>query len=521
MMDESAMNESAAKSPHAPFSGHLRIALAATMILSGCAVGPDFLRPRPPTVETYTPSQESDLGSPGADETPQRLQVGAAVTTDWWTLFHAPSLDRVVQQAIADNRTLAAAKFTLAQAQQAVIQARGGLYPQIDLEASAERQRTSASRANQSTSSRSSGGSQTFNLFSVGPTVSYDLDAFGGTTRRIEQQEALAENQRYQLAAAYLTLTGNSVAQAISIASLRMQIAAVEEIIADDEKNLDLVRQQVTAGKAAEIDILAADSQLANDRTQLPPLRQQLSAARHALSILVGQFPSQWQAPDFDLKDFTLPADLPLTVPSELVRQRPDILAAEATLHADSAAIGIATAQMYPSITLSGAVGTQSSTTARLFESSSLFWNIAAGLTAPVFHGGALEAQKQGAIDAFQASAATYQQTVLQAFGQVADTLRALGNDADLINSQRGAVDASAASLRLQRLSYAAGKTNLLQLLDAERTYEQVRLGYAKAEAQRYQDTAQLFLAMGGGWWNAQSDGLGSNPRNDALDPAK
>jgi len=509
------MGESATQHRLASLGRRLAAALAAMAVLSGCEVGPDFLRPSPPAVESYVSPQKPELGSAGANEIAQRLKVGDAVIEGWWTLFHAPALDQVVQRAIADNRTLTAAKFTLAQAQQAVIQARGGLYPQIDLNASAERQRTSASRASQSTSSRAGGGSDIFNLFSVGPTVSYAVDVFGQTARRIEQQEALAENQRYQLAAAYLTLTGNSVAQAITIASLRAQIGAIEEIVADDERNADLVRQQVAAGKAAQVDVLAAESQLANDRTQLPPLMQQLSAARHALSILVGQFPGQWSVPDFDLSGFALPADLPLTLPSELVHRRPDILAAESTLHANSAAIGVATAQMYPSLTLSGSVGTESLKTDTLFEHSTMFWSLALGIAAPIFHGGALEAQREGAVDAFQASFATYQQTVLQAFAQVSDTLRALEHDAQLIDDERNALDASESSLRLQQLSYAAGKTNLLQLLDAERVYQQARLGYERAEAQRYQDTAQLFLAMGGGWWDAAD--VVSPPPNPAV----
>ena len=196
-----------------------------------------------------------------------------------------------------------------------------------------------------------------------------------------------------------------------------------------------------------------------------------------------------------------MPADLPVSLPSELVHQRPDILAAEAQLHADSAAIGIAESQMYPSITLSGSAAFQSIAANTLFSGSSLFWSLASGLTAPLFHGGALEAQKEQAVDAFKASAATYKQTVLQAFGQVADTLRAMKHDADLLDAQKKALDTAKASLALQRLSYAAGKSEVLQLLNAERSYQQARLGYVRAQGQRYQDTAQLFLAMGGGWW--------------------
>ena len=249
-----------------------------------------------------------------------------------------------------------------------------------------------------------------------------------------------------------------------------------------------------------------AESQLANDRTQLPPLQQQLSVAHHALSVLVGKFPGQWSAPDFDLTEFALPAELPVSVPSDLVHQRPDILAAEAQLHASSAAIGVAASQLYPGITLSGTLGVESLSTATLFQSSSRFWNLVANLTAPVFHGGALEAQKQAAIDTFRASAATYQQTVLTAFGQVADVLRALDHDAELVAAQKHALDTSATSLALQRLSYTAGKSDLLQLLNAERAHQQARLGYARAQAQRYQDTTQLFVAMGGGWMTAKND---------------
>lgn len=468
--------------------------------LAGCAVGPDFARPAPPAVTDYTSSETPATVAPGAEQAEQRLATGQSVSAQWWQLLRSPPLNEVLQQAIAGNRTLEAAKATLAQAQQAVIQARGGFYPQLDLSAKAQRQRASASGL-VSGGTAAGAAPAPINIYSVGATVSYAPDVFGGTRRLVEQQEALAENQRYQLAAAYLTLTGNAVTQAINIASTRLQISAVEAIIAEDEQNLRLVQTKFDAGKAARSDVLTAESQLANDRTQLPPLRQQLSAARHALSILAGKFPVEWSPPDFDLAGFTLPGELPVSVASQLVRQRPDILAAEAQLHASSAAIGIATAQMYPNITLSGTTAYTSLSSATLFQDSSRTWNLIAELTAPIFHGGALEAQKQGAIEAFRAAFATYQQTVLQAFGQVADTLRALGHDGELVAAQKNALDTSSESLALQRLSYEAGKSNLLQLLDAERSQQQARLGYARAQAQRFQDTAQFFVAMGGGWW--------------------
>jgi NodT family efflux transporter outer membrane factor (OMF) lipoprotein len=482
------------------------------LVLAGCAVGPDFRRPPAPKVDRYTLGDTPGDLTAEVDGTAQHVRLGQTIAAEWWGLFHSPALDQVLHQAIAGNPTLTAAEATLVQAEQAVRQARASFYPQFDFGASIDRQQNGA-RSGQSNSSPSAGSAKSgaFNLYSLGPTVSYVPDVFGGTRRHVEQQAALAERQDYQLAAAYLTLTGNTVAQAINLASARMQLSAAEGIIADDEQNLDLVRQTLEAGKAAQLDVLTAESQLANDRVLVPPLRQQVSTAHHALSILVGKFPGEWSPPDFDLADFTLPGDLPVSLPSELVHQRPDILAAEAQLHADSAAVGVATAQMYPSLTLSASVSAEALSTSGVFPASSTVWNLAAGLTAPLFHGGALDAQRKGAIAAFQASLATYQATVLQAFGQVADTLRALEHDAELVDAERRALDSSTATLELQRFSYAAGKSNLLQLLDAERLSQQSRLGYARARAQRYQDTTLLLVAMGGGWWDA-SDRPPSTP---------
>jgi len=251
---------------------------------------------------------------------------------------------------------------------------------------------------------------------------------------------------------------------------------------------------------------LIARSQLENDRTLLPPLRQQLSVARHALAILVGQPPAEWSAPKFDLDRFTLPRELPLSLPSELVHDRPDIMAAEAQLHAASATIGVATANLYPQITLSVSVGQQALTLGHFFEAGSNIWSLAGGLTAPIFHGGTLEAERQGAIDAYRASLANYEQTVLTSFGQVADVLQALTHDAEELVAQRHALEAADASLSLTRLSYSAGNVGVIQVLDAQRLHEQARLGYVRAEAQRFQDTAQLYLALGGARLSAKAE---------------
>jgi len=271
--------------------------------------------------------------------------------------------------------------------------------------------------------------------------------------------------------------------------------------VADDARNLELVRLKYEAGKAPRTDVLTAETQLAIDRTALPGLRQQLAATRDALSVLTGRPPAAWAPPDFDLKDFTLPRELPLSLPSALARQRPDILAAEALLHADSAAIGVATARLYPNITLTASGGQQSLDGGSLFQGANTFWALAAGLTQPIFHGGTLRAQRRAAIDNYQASLATYEQTVLQGLQQVADILQALAQDAELVDAQRQLLESASAALALQRESYAAGKSDVLQLIIAERAYQQARLGMVTAQARRLQDTAQLFVALGGGWW--------------------
>jgi NodT family efflux transporter outer membrane factor (OMF) lipoprotein len=474
----------------------VRVVVCLAVLLSGCAVGPDWVRPAPPSVQGFTATAPPAALSPGYGEAEQHFVTGEEISTDWWELFRSPELSDAVRDAIAGNQTLATAEATLASAQEALAQARAAFYPQISLTGQAERQKT-ALRGNTSKQTPA------FNLFSLGPMVSYSPDVFGGTRRQVERQAALAENQGYQLAAAYLTLTGNVVSQAINSAGTRLEISATEEIIADDEKNLDLVQAKYEGGKAAHTDVLTAESQLMNDRVLLPPLRQQLSVANHALAILLGRFPAQWTPPDFDLDRLALPGELPVSLSSDLVHQRPDILASEASLHAASAAIGVATAQMYPSITLSGSVGFETFMTSGMSAATSEMWQLATGLSAPIFEGGALVAQKRGAVDDYRGALATYQQTVLQAFGQVADTLQALVHDADLIAAARHALDIATESLALQQLSYQAGKSDVLLLLDAQRLAQQARLGYARAQAQRYQDTAQLFVAMGGRWWTA------------------
>jgi NodT family efflux transporter outer membrane factor (OMF) lipoprotein len=462
------------------------------LLLAGCAVGPDFTRPEAPNPPGYTAEPTPERVTPEAGQPEQEIQLAREISAQWYQAFGSPDLDAVVDRALRDSPNLAAARATLGLSRETVTAARGALFPQVDASAGVSRVGTPG------LGTVAASGS-TVSLYSVGATASYVVDVFGGIRRGIEQQESLAELSYYELAAAWLSLTGGAVTSAIAIASLRAEIAASEEVVQDDRDNLDLVQRKFQAGKVARSDVLVAETQLGSDLAQLPVLRQQLGVAQHALSVLAGQLPGAWSPPEFTLDAFTVPRELPLTLPSELARQRPDILAAEAELHAASAAIGVATANLFPRLTLSADVTRE----AVISGGWGAAWALAGQIAAPVFHGGTLLAERRGAIDAYQASLARYQETVLTGFEQIADILRALAHDGELVGAQARLLDTATESLSLQRISYDAGKSDLLLLLAAQRAYQQARLDLARAEGGRLQDTAALFVALGGGWWKA------------------
>jgi len=464
--------------------------LATTMLVTGCTVGPDFLRPKPPETPSYTTDSLTTLPEAGG-ETRQRLTEGKPVAPEWWKSFDSPDLDTVVGLAIADSPTLEASRATLAAARERIVAVRGGLFPQVDLNASVGRARAGGSNGR---------SGAVANAYAVGATVFFDPDVFGGIKRSVEQQSAIADFQRYELAAAYLTLTGNVVTQAINIASIRAQIDQVNALIELDRRTLDLTRASFEGGRSARTDVLQAESQLTADLTLLPPLNQQLAVARHALAVLVGRAPGDWTPPDFDLDKLTTPEELPLTVPSQLVHARPDILAAEATLHASSAAVGVATANLYPNFSLSAGWSRAASSVDTFFNPASAIWNLAAGVTQPLFHGGTLTAERRAAEETFNADFATYRDTVLTSFGQVADVLRGLEHDAQFLQANRTALETAQASADLQEESYRVGQASLLQVIDSQRLLFQARLGYVRARAVRLQDTTQLYLSMGGAW---------------------
>jgi NodT family efflux transporter outer membrane factor (OMF) lipoprotein len=468
------------------------VAVLAALLLGACATTPDFERPAPPRAERYTSQRLAIEGGGTAGEPGQQVVLGKTLERDWWRLFGSEAIDGVVKRALAGNRTLAAAASTLAQAQALAAARAGAAAPQIGMTAGTGRQKYGAQFLGPLTKP------PPFNYFAVGPTVSYTLDYAGGLARSVEQQYAVADFQREQLAAAYLAVTGNAVMRSIEIASLRAQIAAVEKILEEDRENVKLVNEAFAAGSVSRLDVLAAASQLAGDGTLLPPLRQQLAVARHALAIVLGEPPAHAALPDFELSQLTLPRELPLTLPSELAHRRPDILAAEARLHAATAAVGIAKANLYPHVTLSATAGLQATDPAHLFDSASGVWSLIGSLVAPIIDGGSLRAEHRAAVDAMRAAAASYQQTVLVAFGQVADALQGLEHDAQQLEAQGRARDAARENLDLARKSYNEGNVGVLQVLDAERLYQRARLGYVQARAQRHLDTVQLFLALGG-----------------------
>lgn len=474
------------------------IAAACPLLLAGCAAGPDFKRPAPLTPSTrYTNEKlafESNAASGSATtQQTQRFAAGEALDPQWWKLFHSQALTEIVQRAMAGNRTLSEAAAHVAEAEELGNAQAGRRKPQVGLSAGTGRQKYGAEFLGTSPKP------PVFSYFAIGPTVSYSVDYTGAGSRSIEQRRALAEVRRHQLDAATLAVTGQAVMQSLRMASLSSQIATVQALLERDRENLKLVHIAFDAGTVSRLDIVSAENQLASDTTLLPPLRQELSVARHALAVLLGSTPADATLPGFDLDRITLPPKLPLSVPSALAHRRPDILAAEAQLHAATAAVGVAEGNLYPHIDLAASTSQQALTLGGLFNRSSNVFGLTANLVAPLLDGGTLRAEKRAAVDAMQASAAHYEQTVLEAFGQVADSLQALAHGSEQLQARTGALQAAQDNVDLTRRSYHEGAIGVLQVLDAERRYQQARLGYVRAQAERYEDTVQLFLALGGG----------------------
>jgi NodT family efflux transporter outer membrane factor (OMF) lipoprotein len=471
--------------------------LFATAMLAGCTtVGPDFKTPDVPTTARYTrnplpaSATSAAVGQGGA----QRVVTDQAVSPEWWMAFGSTRLDGLVTQALHDSFTLAAAEATLRQAQQLhAAQAGSTLYPTVNARLGASRNRANAAGRGES------GNQQTlYNLYNAGVAVNYNFDLFGGNRRALEALAAQADYQAYQLAGARLALAGNIVTTAFGQAQLGEQIAATETILKAQQDQLDIARKRFELGATSKTDVLALQTQVEQTRASLPPLRNKLEQADHLLAVLTAQAPGAADIPRFTLADFTLPERLPLVVPSELVRQRPDIQASTALLHAATAQYGVAVSNLYPQIDLSASLGTQALTTGALFGPGSMIWTLAGQLAQPLFNAG-LKAGANAAEASLQAAGANYRQTVLEALRGVADTLRQLDNDAQALQAQAAADASARASLDLVQQQYRLGAASYLQLLTAQQQAQQTRIGLIAAQAARLADSAALYQAMGGG----------------------
>lgn len=474
----------------------------AALLMAGCAVGPDFKKPAAPAVPSYTATPLSTTeATPGvAGGEAQRFVTGGDVSRDWWTLFHSQALNALIDESLKNNADLKAAQAALSVAHENVLAQRGAYYPNLSAEFSATRQSQSGTL-----SPTPNNNAFLYNLFTPQLNVSYVPDVFGLNRRTTESLKAQEDAVRYQMIAARITLSSNVVVAAVQEASLQAQVDATQQLIDVNTNMVKILQRQADKGYASGLDLAAQKSQLAQTAATLPPLRKQLAQQRDALAVLVGRFPSSAPRGIIDLTQLTLPQELPVSLPSVLVEQRPDVLQAQANMHAASAQIGIATANRLPNITLSANAGSTALAMNQLFHSGTGFWGIGADITAPLFQGGTLLHQERAAKAAYVEAAQQYRSTVLTAFQNVADTLVALDQDAAALKAAAAANDAAKVTLDLSQRQWKDGYASYLSLLGAEQAYQQARINLIVAQANRFADTAALFQALGGGWWHGSA----------------
>lgn len=465
--------------------------------LAGCTLGPDFVRPEVAADAGYsthnlTTTARADIDAGGAA---QRLIAGMDIPGQWWTVFRSPELNALVEEALHANPDISAAQAALRQANEQVYVDQASLFPVLNGNLSKTRQKVSGTTSG-------TASSPILTLSSASLSVSYAPDVFGGTRRQIESSTAQAEYQRFQLEATYLTLSTNVVNTAVSLASLRDQIAATGQIIQLQSDQLDLLQAQRRLGAIADTDVLTQQTALAQTRATLAPLQKQLAQTRNQLMAYLGRFPNQDKGERFNLASLHLPQELPVSLPSAIVEQRPDVRSAQAQLHEASANIGVAVANQLPQFSITGSLGSTVASGSTLFSAGSGVWSLAGAIAQPLFDAGALEHRKRAAVAAYDQSAAQYRGTVLAAFQDVANVLRALEADAEALKQQVAAEQSAQASLALVQAQYRLGAVAYINLLTAQQTYQNTVLSRVQAQAVRYSDTAALFQALGGGWWN-------------------
>ena len=469
------------------------------VLLVGCAVGPDFKRPAAPTASSYTAtplSTTTSLTNVVGGEA-QRFVEGLDIPGEWWALFHSQPLDDLIEHSLSNNPSLKAAQAALAVARENLLAQKGTFWPGADGSFSASRQKTSEELA-----PIPNANEFYFDLYTPQVSVSYAPDVFGLNRRTVESFQAQEQQARFALVATHITLSANVATAAIQEASLRAQIDATRQLIAINSNVVQILRAQFAQGYASRLDVAAQESQLAQVNSSLPPLLKQLAQQRDLLTVLAGGFPGDDLPEKFELSSLQLPQALPVSLPSQLVEQRPDVRQAKANLHAASAQVGIAVANRLPNFMLTANIGTLALETSQIFASGAGFWTLGASVTQPIFHGGALLHQERAARAAYVQAAEQHRNTVLTAFQNVADTLNALEQDADALKTASDAAKAASVTLDLTRRQQETGYASKLALLNAEQTYQQAMIALIQAQANRYTDTAALFQALGGGWWH-------------------
>jgi NodT family efflux transporter outer membrane factor (OMF) lipoprotein len=470
------------------------VACALLALLAGCTVGPNFRPPAAPDSPRIAahalPASTAQAGTTAGIA--QALVNGRDIRGDWWTLFHSAQINALVTRALAANPDIAAAQASLREAKENMRAEQGAQYPQVSAGLSKERERNTQLSPTPST----------YNVVSASVSVSYTLDAFGGIRRQVEQLGAQADYQRFELEATVSTLIANVVTAAINEASLRKQIDTTHQIVSAYAEAVALTRKRFELGGVSQADVLAQQALLDAQSAKLPGLHKQLEQQRNQLAVYLGGLPSQYDAASLDLAELTLPAELPVSLPSALVEQRPDIRAYGALLHAATANVGVATANMLPQISLTGEYAHNGSSFSNLFNPAGIIWSIANSLTQPIFEGGTLRAKQRAALAAADVAAAQYSSTVNSAFADVANALVAVQRDAETLRADLQAQQTAAASLAVARAQYQAGAGTYLNVLTAEQSDQSARLALVSAQAARFTDSVALFQALGGGWWN-------------------
>lgn len=491
----------------------LLLPLILTTVVAGCAVGPDYQQPAQPDTDAYHIHQQTAGEHTAGHKTipEQAFQKAGDVRSDWYRVFGSDKLDRLIGQAINDSPTLAAGQARIKAAHEAVKTSKSDLYPQLNVGGGYSRNRVTGSEFG----TNNAEFTNVFNLYQGQATASYDLDLFGKTRRQIEQRSAQLNEQKFSVINTYITLINNIVATAVAEAGINAALDTSHQIIEAQESSLQVVRKQIRYGVAIDADASQIRTQLARTRASLEPLRKQKVLAVNRLAVLTGTPPGQFSDPGFSLDEIQLPTQLPVSVPAQLVSQRPDILASASAVHAASAQIGVATANLLPDLSISGSYGRSALTPSDLTDPAFALYSLGAQLSAPIFAGGRLRAEKRQATDLYVAALADYRATSLAAFGEVANSLRSIESDARALVAQQSAVDAARDNLKTVKAQLHNGAADYVALYTAQAQYRNAKLRYTDARVLRYADTADLFKALGGGWWNASNLPLPDNNSDD------